>query len=232
MLFVTVSALGLAALAQAQQVHQVEVGGTQDTGIFRYSPNNVTAQEGDIINFRFSGIPGNHTVTQSSLANPCQPLSNGFDSGWVLIPGADAGPTPEWNLTITDASKPIWFYCKQLLPAPHCGVGMVGAINANDTAMQTFMSNANGKTDVGQGVGALVGQGASASAPPSPISGSIQAFGVPGASQTQTSDSSSNTDSGSNGGSSGGSGDNGSASTLFISTFAAALAGVMGLSLA
>ncbi|THU98563.1 hypothetical protein K435DRAFT_856570 [Dendrothele bispora CBS 962.96] len=229
MLFATVSALGLAALAQAQQVHQIDVGGTQDTGIFRFFPNNVTAAEGDVINFRFSGVPGNHSVTQSSLTDPCNPLSGGFDSGWVLIPGADAGPTPEWNLTITNASRPLWFYCKQLLPAPHCGAGMVGAINANDSSIQTFMSNANGKQTSGQGIGALVGQGASASAPPSPISGSIQAFGVPPASQTASGSSPSGSG---DSGSGSGSGDNGSASTVYASTLAALFAAVMGISLA
>jgi hypothetical protein len=89
--------------------------------------------------------PGNHSVSQSSFSSPCQPLSGGFDSGFIYVPaGVDSG-FPEWNITITDDSKrkhpslidsilasvnrrhaAIWFYCKQLSPGPHCISGMVG----------------------------------------------------------------------------------------------------------
>ena len=48
--------------------------------------------------------PGNHSVTQSSFADPCTPLAGGFDSGWILLPDAPSTP-PLWNLTITDDSK-------------------------------------------------------------------------------------------------------------------------------
>lgn len=53
--------------------------------------------------------PGNHSVTQSTFANPCQPEAGGFDSGWVQILDPET-EIPEWNLTITDdAKRPLLF---------------------------------------------------------------------------------------------------------------------------
>jgi hypothetical protein len=53
--------------------------------------------------------PGNHSVTQSTFSNPCQPETGGFDSGWVQILSAET-EIPEWNLTITDdAKRPSFF---------------------------------------------------------------------------------------------------------------------------
>ncbi|KAH8094590.1 hypothetical protein DFH11DRAFT_1738537 [Phellopilus nigrolimitatus] len=96
--------------------------------------------------------------------------------------GATSG-FPTWNLTITNDSSPIWFFCKQLIPAPHCDVGMVGAINAPTSGSNTFAAfQAAAMSHVGnsgQSVGFLVGQGASASALPGPLSGSIMGFGQP-----------------------------------------------------
>ncbi|KAF5350871.1 hypothetical protein D9758_010507 [Tetrapyrgos nigripes] len=229
----SISVLAFAGLASAQNVIDVQVGSTADApgGIFQFIPNNITASKNDIVRFRFSGAPGNHSVTQSSLAKPCDNLANGFDSGWVLIPtAAAANPAPEWNLTITDDTKPLWFYCKQTQPAPHCGAGMVGAINANATAMTTFQNNAKGNTSPGQAVGALVGQGASASAPPGPLNNGASAFGIPSATAASGSGGS---DSGAAPGptTTGGS-DNSGASTLYISGLAALFAAVMGITLA
>ncbi|KAF5338850.1 hypothetical protein D9758_015574 [Tetrapyrgos nigripes] len=180
--FTSSSVLLLAGLVSAQNVIDVQVGSTSNAqgGIFQFIPNNIQASKDDVVRFTFSGAPGNHSVTQSSLAKPCDNLANGFDSGWVLIPNADAiNPAPEWNLTITDDTKPLWFYCKQAQPAPHCGAGMVGAINANATAMTTFQNNAKGNTNPGEAVGALVGQGAFASALPGPFNNGATIFGAP-----------------------------------------------------
>lgn len=227
----SISVLAMAGLASAQNVIDVAVGAT-GSNPFQFSPNNVTAKKGDVVRFTFSGAPGNHSVTQSSLAKPCDPLANGFDSGWVLIPNSNVSPSPEWNLTITDESKPLWFYCKQLAPAPHCGVGMLGAINANDTAMTSFMDAAKGNTNPGQGVGALVGVGASASAAPGPLNNGAALFGTPAATAASGGSSPSGTDSSSGASQTSGSGNGNGASTFYISGFAAVLAAVMGISLA
>ncbi|KAF5374343.1 hypothetical protein D9758_004695 [Tetrapyrgos nigripes] len=238
----SISALAFAGLASAQNVIDVQVGSTQDAqgGIFQFIPNNVKASKNDVVRFRFTGAPGNHrdivsvvfSVTQSSLAKPCDNLENGFDSGWVLIPtAAAANPAPEWNLTIIDDSKPLWFYCKAPLPVPHCGIGMIGAINADDTAMASFQQTANGNKNPGQAVGALVGQGASASAPPGPLTNGAQAFGVPSATAASGGDSGSGSDSGSTPSPTAGDDGNG-ALTLYISGLAALFAAVMGITLA
>ncbi|KXN82543.1 hypothetical protein AN958_02394 [Leucoagaricus sp. SymC.cos] len=98
-----------------------------------YDPANITAQVGDLITFYF---PTNseqfpHSVTQSSFAQPCTYLaangsnSAGFDSG------LQSAKIFTINITSTD---PIWFHCKQI---GHCGMGMVGSINAPTTGSNT-----------------------------------------------------------------------------------------------
>jgi len=96
-------------------------------GSFTYSPNNFNATNGTQVTFWFPAINSGimHSVTQGSFANPCTYLaatsnaSAGFDSG---LTNSD-----QFTITITDDSQPIWFHCKFPL---HCGMGMVGAINA------------------------------------------------------------------------------------------------------
>ncbi|KAJ7752086.1 hypothetical protein B0H16DRAFT_1317749 [Mycena metata] len=105
-------------------------------GSFTYSPNNFNATNGTQVTFWFPAINQGimHSVTQGSFANPCTYLaatsnsSAGFDSG---LTNSD-----QFTITITDDTKPIWFHCKFPL---HCGLGMVGAINA-PTSGNTFDS--------------------------------------------------------------------------------------------
>ncbi|PAV20249.1 extracellular serine-rich [Pyrrhoderma noxium] len=159
---------------------QITVGGPPSNPFF-FSPANVTANEGDVVMFTFSGVPGNHSITQSSFESPCDPLGNGFDSGNIFIPDTKGG-FPTWNLTITNTSTPIWFFCKQLAPQPHCDVGMVGSINAPSTGntFDAFQAAARAhQGNSGQAIGFLVGQGASASAVPGPLIGSNIGFGLP-----------------------------------------------------
>ncbi|KZV90742.1 hypothetical protein EXIGLDRAFT_720069 [Exidia glandulosa HHB12029] len=128
-MFQSLTLLALAAVVSAQTVWDVTVGGAKAG--FTFSPSSTTAKNGDIVRFTFAGPMGNHTVTQSTFAAPCTAVDGGFDSGYAPV-GLPAGTTTtsqEWNVTITDETKPIWFYCKQALPSPHCLMGMVGAIN-------------------------------------------------------------------------------------------------------
>jgi len=118
------SALGfsLAALplALAATLH-VAVG---PNGNLVYDPPFVTAAVGDIVSFTFN--PKNHTVTQSNFDTPCT-LNGGSNSGFKPVaPGTTDLPT--FEVTVQD-TKPLWFYCQQTLPRPHCGAGMVFAIN-------------------------------------------------------------------------------------------------------
>ncbi|KAF4622176.1 hypothetical protein D9613_009644 [Agrocybe pediades] len=157
------------AAAQNGNVVAVEVGGVHAAPGFLFNPNVIRGRTGDIISFQFTGVPGNHSVTQSSFDDPCNPLPGGFDSGNVFINSTEA-TTPIFNLTITDDTKPIYFFCKQLNPTPHCGQGMVGAINplASENDFDQFQSVAKAvgtlTASVGQGEGGLIGIGAFAAA--------------------------------------------------------------------
>lgn len=230
------AALALASLAAAQNVTVISVGGVAGTPALQYSPSSITAAVGDIVTFNFTGIPGNHTVTESAFASPCQPLSGGFDSGWIYIPAGTTGSTPTWNLTVTNSTKPIWFYCKQLQPTPHCVSGMVGAINAPTTGntFAAFQAAAKASTGTpGQAEGALVGVGASASAAPGPFTGSITGFAVPSAtSPSGSGTSASGTGTGTSSSSSSTSTPTGAAASVTVNIFGLILASVFGIALA
>lgn len=97
-------------------------------GNFVFNPSNITASNGTLVTFFFPGGSLAHSVTQSSFDEPCTYLaaangsSGGFDSG--LQTGV------QFTINITDDTQPIWFHCKQV---SHCGLGMVGSINAPST---------------------------------------------------------------------------------------------------
>ncbi|KAJ6588962.1 hypothetical protein B0H19DRAFT_1302792 [Mycena capillaripes] len=107
-----------------------------DNNQLAFSPSSVSAALGD--NAVFTFMSKNHSVTQSSFANPCQnlPLSPGLESGFQFI--ADPAATmlfPQWSFNITDV-VPLWFFCAQ---TTHCQeVGMVFSINANELGSETF----------------------------------------------------------------------------------------------
>ncbi|KAF7372674.1 hypothetical protein MVEN_00130700 [Mycena venus] len=168
-----VATIAAAAVVSAQnQTIFVNVGGDPNTlgGVYQFMPNSITASNGSVITFKFSGIPGNHSITQSTFQSPCQPVEGGFDSGWVeILKNSTAGVFPEWNLTITNNAVPIWFYCKQLIPIAHCIAGMVGVINVKPgvSSLAAFQAAAAKAGSVGQGQNGLVGSGASAAAEPS-----------------------------------------------------------------
>ncbi|KZT26567.1 hypothetical protein NEOLEDRAFT_1132091, partial [Neolentinus lepideus HHB14362 ss-1] len=72
------------------------------------------ANVGDTLSFQFQSK--NHTVTQSTFADPCEQMTTptvGIDSGFVPV-AADATTFPVWSFTMTNASAPLWFYCKQV----------------------------------------------------------------------------------------------------------------------
>ncbi|KAJ7739643.1 hypothetical protein DFH07DRAFT_1064364 [Mycena maculata] len=118
--FAAIACLSLAVIPVARSAMiDVVVGGE---GIIAYTPNNVTANVGDIVQFTF--MQKNHTITQSTLASPCSPLEGGFDSGFVPV-AANATDFPTAQLTVTD-TNPIWIYCRQ---TGHCQQGMVFSIN-------------------------------------------------------------------------------------------------------
>jgi len=93
-----------------------------------FKPNSVVAAPGTFVEFIFGAA--NHSFAESSLANPCSPAnSSAIFAGFnFIVPGTSGNSTSVFTLAINDTS-PIWFYCPQVLPVPHCPLGMAGVIN-------------------------------------------------------------------------------------------------------
>jgi plastocyanin len=95
-------------------VQTIDVG---ESGL-TFDPDTLTVSPGGKVEFHF--YPGNHSVVQTSFANPCRPLSEtSFFSGFV------PDKSTIFTLMIND-TNPIWYYCGQV---GHCQAGMVGVIN-------------------------------------------------------------------------------------------------------
>jgi len=143
---------GSPAPTPGNSVIQVIVGGP---GKLLFDPPHVSAQPDDIIMFQFQ--QKNHSVVQSSFADPCRKLDNNGVSGFIsdFFPvGANATEFPTWNITVNDTA-PIWAYCRQQTPESHCGAGMVFAVNSDEssarnfTAFQDLAEQLNGTAAVG-----------------------------------------------------------------------------------
>jgi plastocyanin len=120
-----VAALVPVAAVSAQQNYTIIVGGN---GTLTFNPASVNATAGDTIAFQFQSK--NHTATQSSFAAPCMNLTTptaGIDSGFMPV-APNATSYPQWSFTVTNATSPLWFYCRQ---TGHCQNGMVFAVNPN-----------------------------------------------------------------------------------------------------
>ncbi|KAF8077673.1 hypothetical protein FPV67DRAFT_1443283 [Lyophyllum atratum] len=152
---------------------QVLVG---DGGL-TFTPPSVTAASGDTINFEFRAK--NHSVTQSTFANPCALMTTpktGVDSGFQAV---EAGATsfPQWSITIDDPTTPLWFFCAQTVPLNHCQSGMVFAVNAPpDKTFDAYQAKAkagstNSSAPTGGATGASTLPGAPATTPLGTASG-------------------------------------------------------------
>ncbi|PVF99195.1 hypothetical protein CPB86DRAFT_825220 [Serendipita vermifera] len=137
-LFSLVSTLCVAAGLVRAEVHKIQVGMNSTGPALAFNPSEITAAEGDEVQFIFRNK--NHTVTQSSFADPCTQLNTsisafeGVDSGF-LPAAANATELPTWSIRINNASTPLWFFCKQ---GNHCAAGMVFSINAAASGEKTF----------------------------------------------------------------------------------------------
>jgi hypothetical protein len=79
----------LVAVAMFQQVlsQSEQIGINVGEGGLYIVHASLRASIGDTIVFGFSGPgPTNYSLVQSSYANPCWPLANGFYSGFVPVP--------------------------------------------------------------------------------------------------------------------------------------------------
>lgn len=120
--------------------HLVLVG---DNNTLTFKPNSVQAAQGDSVIFEFRSK--NHSVSQSTFANPCSLMATpktGVDSGFQ----ATANTTTtfaQWKITIDNATAPLWFFCAQTTPKSHCQAGMVFAVNpTQDKSFDAYLKNA------------------------------------------------------------------------------------------
>jgi len=111
---------------------------------FVFSPANVTAPNGTLVTFFFPNAGLQHSVTQGDFSKPCVPLqssgnnSAGFDSGLT--------ENTQFTINVTNDQIPIYFFCK--FPT-HCGLGMVGTINAPTSGNGTFEQWMSAATTLG-----------------------------------------------------------------------------------
>jgi len=127
----TIPAILFAATSVVSAVELTVLVGKADNGsaALVFTPDHVTAKVGDQIHFQFHAK--NHTVTQSSFAQPCTQQRNtvtnelGVDSGFMPV-NATATEIPVWTVEVKQDTSPIWMFCNQV---EHCNKGMVFAIN-------------------------------------------------------------------------------------------------------
>jgi plastocyanin len=106
----------------SKPAHTVSVG---NNGKLTFVPDTINAKVGEDVVFTF--FPKNHTVTQSDFNNPCNPSEGGVFSGFNFNTTAGAAEKT-FTITVKD-TKPVWLYCSQNQPKPHCAAGMVAVIN-------------------------------------------------------------------------------------------------------
>lgn len=159
------------------------VGGATD---LNFTPNTITAAIGTFVEFHFGSL--NHSLAQSSFASPCTPAnSSSFFAGFNFATAAGTTNANVFTIEINDTT-PIWFYCPQVSPAPHCPLGMVGAINAPATGntFDNYLAKAklaNGTTVPATIQGGIMSaaSGTSGSSPSSSSSGSAASSSPTGA---------------------------------------------------
>jgi len=164
------SALALFAAATFPSVFAKNITVTVGQGGEVFTPSTVMANVGDVILFQFVG--GNHSVTQSSFAQPCT-------QAWLNDqnkPGLDTGFVPSNNSMTpvipvsTDSTQPIWIFCQQ---TKHCNNGMVMVINPPADGSKTLAQfKANAATAPAPGYGTFANFSASSNSTGNSTSGS------------------------------------------------------------
>lgn len=89
--------------------HLVILQITVGLGGNEFRPPFVDVSANTILNFIFTGGPGNHSIAQSSFETPCEPLEGGFSSGFVPVPPGSTGV--QWNLTVTNDTQGQYDHC-------------------------------------------------------------------------------------------------------------------------
>lgn len=97
---------------------------------------------GQKIHFDFRAA--NHTLTESSLNDPCKKLAGTtVDTNFQNVNKNDIPEFKPFDLVI-DSDKPRFFYCKQQNNTPngHCKRGMVFSVNTDAATFSQFQTNA------------------------------------------------------------------------------------------
>ncbi|KAK3955779.1 hypothetical protein QBC32DRAFT_16024 [Pseudoneurospora amorphoporcata] len=122
----------LASLVQGIH-HVVKVGENEK---LEFVPETLKAAVGDTVEYQF--FSKNHSVVQSSFDKPCQPLEDGFFSGFVPTSSPKEASRTTFTINIKD-TKPRWVYCSQ---GSHCQSGMVHGINVESKKMDEYKREA------------------------------------------------------------------------------------------
>ncbi|KAI9781713.1 MAG: hypothetical protein M1835_004244 [Candelina submexicana] len=106
------------------------------------SSSGANVKKDSIIHFDFRAL--NHTLTESSFANPCKKLDGtDIDTNFQNANKADIQNARAIDINIT-SDGPRYFYCKQAngTPKGHCSNGMVFDINIDSNKLTQFQNNA------------------------------------------------------------------------------------------
>lgn len=117
--------------------------GLQNGTVLKFDPPYLPkVAAGQTIHFDFRAV--NHTLTESSLENPCKKLDGtAIDTNFQNVNKGDIPEFKPFDLTV-DSDKPRFFYCKQAngTPKGHCSKGMVFSINTDAATFGQFEANA------------------------------------------------------------------------------------------
>jgi len=167
--FSTIAATLLSVVGLASAATQTVMVGQ---GGLKFSPSNITAAVGDVVNFQFAAK--NHTVTQSTFAAPCTPHpTSKVSSGFLNV---TAGASFQWSITINNASAPLWFFCEQ---TTHCAQGMVFSINATpaksfDAYLANALATANGTAPAAAAASSPAAAANAATTSPAAVAGNAE----------------------------------------------------------
>jgi hypothetical protein len=122
------------ASAMSRPTTTVTVG---EAGKLIFSPSSLNASAGSVIAFDFLGL--NHTLTQSTIRNPCR-SNQGLNTGFQQFNPANVSGKFIVEIKVTD-QDPKWFFCAQTVKRSHCQAGMVFSLNPYGAHAQ-FLHNA------------------------------------------------------------------------------------------
>jgi plastocyanin len=111
--------------------HNITVGAA---GKLVFEPSQIYAEVGDLLQFNFLAL--NHTLTQSSLSNPCTHLG-GFSTGFNQFNPRNISGEFVVQYAVTTLA-PQWFFCAQTKNVSHCHAGMTFALNP-DSGLESLI---------------------------------------------------------------------------------------------